>query len=334
MQTLTSSQWTSFLKKYPQAHLLQTAAWGDFKSSFGWQPIRIQSGNCGAQILFRQLPLGLTIAYIPKGPLGLLDADIREWDSFWLDLDLICRQRRAIFLKVEPDAWEPEDFTKALPQDYHFAKPIQPRRTALVDLSGSQEEWLGRMKQKTRYNIHLAERKDVEVTFSNDVSAFHQIMRVTGERDGFGIHSLSYYQKAYQVFAEQGKVGLLTAKYQDTPLAALMVFTQGNTAWYFYGASTNEERNRMPTYLLQWRAMQWAAEQGCRFYDLWGIPDADEDELEAHFSDREDGLWGVYRFKRGFGGRIIRSVGAWDKVFNPLMYRLYQVYLQRRGSED
>lgn len=334
MQISTSSQWSAFLAKYPQAHLLQSASWGDFKSSFGWQPVRIQSGECGAQVLFRRVPSGLTIAYIPKGPLGIQKANIRDWDGLWTELDEICRQKRAIFIKIEPDVWEPADLTAAIPHDYCSSKPIQPRRTALIDLSGNEEDWLGRMKQKTRYNIRLAERKEIQVTLSEDVTAFHRIMQVTGERDGFGIHSLNYYQKAYQVFAEHGKVGLLTAEYQGVPLAALMVFAQGDTAWYFYGASTNEERNRMPTYLLQWRAMQWAAQQGCRFYDLWGVPDANEDELEAKFSVRDDGLWGVYRFKRGFGGQIVRSVGAWDKVFNPLMYRLYQFYLHRRGSED
>ena len=103
-----------------------------------------------------------------------------------------------------------------------------------------------------------------------------------------------------------------------------MVFYQGWRAWYFYGASSDEERNRMPAYLLQWEAMRWARLHGCREYDLWGVPDEDESVLEANFTGRSDGLWGVYRFKRGFGGKLARSVGAWRRVYNPALYRLYQ----------
>ncbi len=96
---------------------------------------------------------------------------------------------------------------------------------------------------------------------------------------------------------------LLLAEYEGRPLAALMVFALGRRAYYLYGASTDEERNRMPTYLLQWRAMQWARARGCLEYDLWGVPDEDEQTLEAQFETRRDGLWGVYRFKRGSAGR-------------------------------
>jgi lipid II:glycine glycyltransferase (peptidoglycan interpeptide bridge formation enzyme) len=90
-----------------------------------------------------------------------------------------------------------------------------------------------------------------------------------------------------------------------------------------YGASSDVERNRMPTYLLQWAAMRWARDRGCTSYDLWGLPDEDEDVLEANFTERSDGLWGVYRFKRGFGGQVMRAAAAWEKVYQPLLYQLY-----------
>ncbi len=117
---------------------------------------------------------------------------------------------------------------------------------------------------------------------------------------------------------------LLAAEYEGKPLAALMVFARGKRAWYMYGASTNEERNRMPTYLLQWEAMRWARAKGCTEYDLWGVPDADEGTLEAHFMSRHDGLWGVYRFKRCFGGEIRRAAQAVDRVYKPFLYALYR----------
>jgi lipid II:glycine glycyltransferase (peptidoglycan interpeptide bridge formation enzyme) len=127
---------------------------------------------------------------------------------------------------------------------------------------------------------------------------------------------------------------LLQAEYDHQPLAAVMVFARGNRSWYFYGASSNLERNRMPAYLVQWEAMRWAASRGCTVYDLWGIPDLPEEKLEAGFTEKEEGLWSVYRFKRGFGGSIQRSVGAWVRVYHPLLYRLYQVIAQRRSQGD
>ena len=70
MPTLTRTEWDSFLAGHPKAHLLQSGEWGDLKGDFDWTPERIRVGESGAQILFRRLPLGLTIAYIPKGPVG------------------------------------------------------------------------------------------------------------------------------------------------------------------------------------------------------------------------------------------------------------------------
>ena len=89
----------------------------------------------------------------------------------------------------------------------------------------------------------------------------------------------------------------------------------------------------MPTYLVQFEAMRWAAAHGCKVYDLWGVPDVDEQVLETQFTDREDGLWSVYRFKRGFGGEVRRSIGAWDVIYQPLLYKAYELYSRQRGGE-
>jgi lipid II:glycine glycyltransferase (peptidoglycan interpeptide bridge formation enzyme) len=158
------------------------------------------------------------------------------------------------------------------------------------------------------------------------------MMLSTGERDEFGIHSLAYYQRAFTSFEPLGACVLLIAEYQAQPLAGLMAFAHGDTAWYFYGASTDEERNRMPTYLLQWEAIRWAKSKGCQVYDLWGVPDYPETELEESFLNRSDGLWGIYRFKRGFGGQIHRAIGTWDRIYQPLIYKLYQRLSARRQT--
>ena len=329
MPVLSASEWDSFLTGYPEAHVLQSSAWGELKAAFDWTPVRITSGMSGAQVLFRRLPLGFSVAYVPKGPLG----DYAAWENLWPELDRVCRQRRAVFLLVEPDASEPlsAGLASTMQKFGQAAPPIQPRRTVLVDISGTEEQVLERMKQKTRYNIHLAERKGVLVNQVDDLAGFNALMKVTGARDGFEVHSPQYYRRAFDLFSPHERCALLIAEYEGRPLAGLMVFYRGGRAWYFYGASSDEERNRMPTYLLQWQAMRWARQRGCHAYDLWGIPDEEEEALEAHFTDRSDGLWGVYRFKRGFGGRLDRSAGAWQRVYNPFLYRLYQWRMKNRN---
>jgi lipid II:glycine glycyltransferase (peptidoglycan interpeptide bridge formation enzyme) len=328
MSLLDAQGWMRYLTANPQAHILQSAAWGELKSAFGWQPERVQVGAAGAQVLFRKLPFGLSIAYLPKGPLGT------GWERLWPEIDRLCRARGAIVLKVEPDGWEKDEAALAagLIGFRSGGVPVQPRRTVVVSLEGPEGDWLERMKQKTRYNIRLAERKQVRVCASSDVNAFYALMQMTGSRDGFGVHSLAYYARAYTLFAASGKAALLMAEYESRPLAGLMVFCAGQRAWYLYGASSDEERSRMPTYLLQWEAMRWAAAQGCTQYDLWGVPDCDEAELEAQFERRQDGLWGVYRFKRGFGGQLLRAAQTWEKVYIPAMYSLYRWWIARRGE--
>jgi lipid II:glycine glycyltransferase (peptidoglycan interpeptide bridge formation enzyme) len=328
MPEITAAAWDDFLRRHPGAHLLQSSAWGALKDGFGWSPLRLVVGESGAQVLFRRLPLGFSVAYLPKGPVGT------NWTELWPELDRVCRQRRAIFLRVEPDAWE-EDRARVVAQlpGFRPVRPVQPQRTILIPLDGSPDEWLERMKQKTRYNIRLAARKEVVVRASDDIDTFHRLMLVTGARDGFGVHALEYYRRAYALFHPLGQCELLAAEYDGRALAMLMVFAFGARSWYLYGASGDEERNRMPTYLLQWEAMRWAAGQDCDEYDLWGIPDIDEDALEGEFANRSDGLWGVYRFKRGFGGQICRAVGAWEKVYLAPLYRLYAAYAARRAGE-
>ncbi len=277
MPQVTPDRWTKFLTRYPNAHILQTTAWGQLKKEFGWDVVRIISGDgserneSGAQILFKKLPLGLSLAYIPRGPIG------SEWDRLWPDLDRICRKKRAVFLKVEPDIWEsdPGTLLKDQKPSGFVLSPyeIQPPRTLIVDLNGSEDQILARMKQKTRYNIRLARRKGVVIQETCDIDRFYRLMQVTGERDTFGVHSKEYYQLAFDLFAPRGNCALFCAEFEGQPLAGIMVFAFGKRAWYFYGASSNDYRNIMPTYLLQWKAMQWAKAKGSSEYDLWGVPD-------------------------------------------------------------
>jgi lipid II:glycine glycyltransferase (peptidoglycan interpeptide bridge formation enzyme) len=309
--------------------LLQTPGWAALKSAFGWHADAVQSEDARALVLFRRLAPGFTLAYIPRGPGGA------ALDLLLPGLDDLCRREAAFALKVEPDLpWSKAQTERLQKAGFRPGEhPIQPSRSIVVNLEQDEDRILAKMKQKTRYNIRLAERKGVLVRPWSDIAEFARMMDETGKRDGFGAHSQSYYQRAYDTFHAQEACELLLAEVDGSPVAAVMVFKHGSRAWYLYGASRDLHREKMPTYLLQWEAMRWAKSHGCRQYDLWGIPDAEPDVLEKQFSERSDGLWGVYRFKRGFGGEVVRSIGAWDRVYKPAHYVLYRLIFRfmRRG---
>ncbi|MDY6877833.1 MAG: peptidoglycan bridge formation glycyltransferase FemA/FemB family protein [Chloroflexota bacterium] len=338
--SIASDAWDRFVAGYPDAHVLQTSPWGALKRQFGWADERVglsQGGELisGAQVLYRRLPAGLgCLAYIPKGP--LVDwADEEQVAALLAALDRAARSRGAILLMVEPDLPdEPLHRERLCALGFRPApfNAIQPRRTLVVDISSDEDTILAAIKSKTRYNIRLAGRKGVTVREATeaDLPAFHALTSATAARDRFGVHTPAYYEAAYRLFVPRGWARLFLAEVDGEPVAAVMVFALPPRAWYLYGASGNVHREKMPTYLLQWDAMRWARSLGCTTYDLYGVPDEGEAKLEAEFTQRRDGLWGVYRFKRGFGGQLVRSVGAWDRVYAPLRYRMYRWMLDAR----
>ncbi|MBM3153339.1 MAG: aminoacyltransferase, partial [Chloroflexi bacterium] len=190
MPVITLAEWNEFLSRFPDTHFLQTGEWGELKKGFGWDPVRVVAGESGAQVLFRRLPLGFTVAYIPKGPVtgGQHSAPGDLPPEFWAEVDEVCRLRRAAFLKVEPDSWDDNSPPILHRQQSGIHYPpivagshnIQPRRTILVDLTSSEKEILARMKQKCRYNIRLAGKKGVTVRPWDDLVGFHAMMTLTG----------------------------------------------------------------------------------------------------------------------------------------------------------
>ncbi|MBN1246291.1 MAG: peptidoglycan bridge formation glycyltransferase FemA/FemB family protein [Anaerolineae bacterium] len=330
--------WNRFVAAHDAGNLLQTSQWGALKSEFGWDwdLVTVEDGDtlrAGAVVLYRPLPLRLgTLAYVPRGP--LVDWHDRDLVKRLFDrLHQVVRRRRAWACWVEPEALDGTEAATALAEvGYRAAtRTIQPRSTIVVDLTPSEDDILMAMKSKTRYNIRLAERKDVTVRRGSvaDADVFYDLMVETGERNEFGVHSGDYYRRALELFGPEDQVALFLAQYEGEPLAGLLAFSVGKKAWYIAGASSDRHRNRMPAYAIQWAAMQWAKARGCETYDLWGIPDADESTLEDEFTERNDGLWGVYRFKRGFGGEVVRYIGLWERPLHPLYPLASRLYESR-----
>jgi peptidoglycan pentaglycine glycine transferase (the first glycine) len=322
---LAALPWDAMVAQDPRGHLLQTWSWGELKSAFGWSAVRtaiLQDGSmvAGAQTLYRRLG-PFSIAYIAKGPV-LLEDNPAVSSAIWEAVRSQARARRSAWILCEPEWYDRETDKRAWLtsrglEPTHLT--VQPRRTIVVDLAASEEDLLAAMKPKWRYNIRLSMRRGVEVeeVGVDGIDAFFRLMRITGQRDAFGIHTKDYYRMALDLFLAQSRAVLFVATYEGTALAALMPFAFNGQAWYMYGASSNEHRELMPNHHLQWRAMLWAKSLGCTTYDLWGIPDAEpeEDGSQAELS-------GVGRFKSGFGGRVVRYVGAYVDVLNRPVYGL------------
>ncbi|MCU0477098.1 MAG: peptidoglycan bridge formation glycyltransferase FemA/FemB family protein, partial [Anaerolineae bacterium] len=179
-----------------------------------------------------------------------------------------------------------------------------------------------RLSQNTRRKVRVAEREGVTVRAATeaDLPQLYALYAETGARDGFLIRPRAYYERAWRDFMQQGLCHPLVAEVEGQMVAHVVLYRFGATCWYFYGASRDLHRDKMPNYLLQWEAMRWAKRQGCTRYDLWGAPDVFDDT---------DRMWGVYQFKRGFRATVVRTLGAWDYAPNPLLYRLFTEALPR-----
>ncbi|MEW6094029.1 MAG: peptidoglycan bridge formation glycyltransferase FemA/FemB family protein [Chloroflexota bacterium] len=321
-----------------------------FKPSGGSEPAG-GSVAAAAMILKRSIPVGgfarrMSVLYIPKGPnLDWNDIPLRR--RVLDDLQAFARRQGAIFVKLDPDvplgtgvpgseeAREENGGQAArselLQKGWIFSRDqIQFRNTVLIDLYPDENELLARMKQKTRYNVRLAQKKGVTVRMgtADDFPLLYRMYAETSVRDGFLIRGEDYYQTVWRTFSggqpsavsRQPYSEPLIAEVDKEPVAAVSVFYFAGQAVYLFGMSRDAHREKMPSYLLQWEAMRRAKALGCKTYNLWGAPN--------EFNE-SDGLWGVFRFKEGLGGYVLRTIGAWDFTPSPLLYRLYTEILPR-----
>lgn len=317
-----------------------------------------------ALVLQRTIPVGgfaarLRVLYVPKGPLLMDWSDLVLRGRVLNDLHTLARRRGAIFIKIDPDVRlgtgipstsdvKENSEGQAVVADlrahgWHFSdEQIQFRNTMIIDLTPSEDTLLAGMKQKTRYNIRLAWRKGVNVRTGTqaDFGMLYQMYAETALRDGFTIRDEGYYRVAWKKFLRTGNTSdstdnssmvaskgqkspeneVLVAEIESNPVAALIVYRFAGKAWYLYGMSLRVHREKMPNYALQWEAMRRAKAAGCLEYDLWGAPEK---------FNKSDSMWGVYRFKKGLGGTLVRHIGAWDLPVRPVYYRLYTEVLPR-----
>ncbi len=357
--------WNQLIALMLNSHFLQTYEWAQVKSKYGWKPIFLVWSDKSFQfytsdqldlldqldvkaaclvlkrtVLSRGFVSRLCILYCPKGP--LLDWSNESLRNRVLDdLQSFAKKEGAIFLKIDPDVV----LGKGIPDNEnsrednggqivlseltdrgwrYSSDQIQFKNTVLIDLAASEDEMLARMRQKTRYNIRLAEKKGVTVRTGSqaDLPMLYKLYAETSVRDGFVIRDEGYYQTVWQTFMQssEAKAEPLIAEVNDEIVAAIFVFYFASRAYYVYGMSRESHREKMPNYLLQWEAMKRAKLHSCGVYDLWGAPDEFKES---------DPMWGVFRFKEGLGGEVIRTLGAWDFTPNLLLYKMYSEIIPR-----
>ena len=325
--------WNSFVGGHKFGHFLQCFEWGDVLLADG-QTIKRLAVFDKRQIIATSLvmkfplPLNKSYAYMPRGPImnwqhihkqGKINKDQEALIMLLDEAKKFGQKENALFLRIDPEI-EHEDIHPEFWHQIGFIKAPkenQPKRTTVVDLELPEDLLLKAMKSKTRYNIRLASRKGVKIkksTNRSDIKYFYDLMLITSKRDKFYAHSKKHYEDIIKILGPENLTKIFLAEHKGKIISANIISLFGQKAIYLHGASADEYRNLMPTYLLQWEAILEAKKSGCKFYDFGGV--VSEEETKHSWA-------GISRFKRGFGGKEKEFIGAWDLPYSGSQYRLF-----------
>jgi len=314
--------WDELVVATGRPHLTQTAAWAEVKAATGWTARRfvLEDGRGSvrhgvAQVLLRRLPLGITVAYAPRGPLV---EPGRVSEAITALRDALARERCASLL-CDPEVPDDAGLLAELERAGVRRSPVfvQPRRTLLMDLAQEPDALQAAMKKKTRQYIHKAERGGVVTEQTNDLDRFLAVLRAVAARDRFALHSRAYFEKLVSALGDRAE--MLIARVGDEDAGAMLVARVEDRAWELYGGWSGAHGELRPFYLLKWRAMLRMRAKGARRYDMWGLAEGADDPLA-----------GVENFKLGFGGEVVEWIGALEIPVRPMLYPLWTLGARRR----
>ena len=320
-------EYTKFLEEHERCNFQQSLEWAKVKTSWKREVILAEDNNKkingSLMVWVRKIPIFGYIMYSARGPV----CDIHDVDVLGQITEgakVLAKKYNAIVLRIEPDIKSDDDEFKNIMLNLgylikddakNFRDEIQPRYVFRLDTKDKTEDEIFKgFHQKTRYNVRLATKKGVTIKEGNkeDLKDFHKIMITTGIRDGFITRPLSYFEKMYECLGPE-HMKILMAYYEDKPISGVIPIMYGNKTWYLYGASSNEHRNLMPNYLLQWEMIKIALNRKSDIYDFRGVPGLADDSN------------GLYRFKKGFGAEYTEFVGEVYMPYKPLKYKLYKI---------
>jgi peptidoglycan pentaglycine glycine transferase (the first glycine) len=326
---------------------LQSEEWKNFQEATGRKTYNIStSDNDGkliafANIIGHKLPVVGDYFYIPRGPIienfkfqisNFKSKPNDKISKFIKDLVGLAKESNVGWIRIEPNGEGELEFTKNnLPKNINIKKSavdMQSREILVLDISKSEEDILAQMKQKTRYNIRLAEKKEVKIFVSREekyTEEFLRLVKITSERDKITSHPEKYYRKMFEIIPPE-ILKLYIAEYEGKVIAANLILFFGKTATYLHGASDNVHRNLMAPYLLQWQQIVDAKRAGCERYDFGGI------KTQPHpnpllIEERGNSWIGITKFKQGFApeAKSVQFPGCYDIVLNPFKYNLYRI---------
>ncbi len=325
------TRWDALVAANPDGgNALQTWAWGEFKSRWGWQPRRYVYELTGGRMVAAQWLVRPTLAgdvwYCPKGP-GVTAA---------VDYLAVVKQTRAaglsgVLARFESEVLDDDADRGALVKAGLVRSNRDPgsKSTVFVDLRGGEEAILAGFNQTARRNIRKAEAGGVVVEAVDPTEAnldtMFELMKATEARAKYGLRPAEYFRDYWAAQATAGQGQLFLARHEGEVLAGVFATFVGQRAWYKDGGSFDIKRELNTSYLLQWEVMRWLAGRGIEKYDLVGVPNRDQ----VGTGDSRDSL---YEFKRKFNPEITEFVGCWDLPLSGARYRAWRQIGERLAA--
>ena len=323
--------WNDFVEKSIHCNLTQTYEWGELMQELHAESLHIgvtdDEGQLCAVILLliSKLPLmRIPYFYAPRGP--VIDDPTSPAMTILLNFVKAEAHKRGVcMLKIEPDAHDSDTqwLTSLTARGFRpnpYANHL--RREWVLDVRPSEQELLAKMHKKTRQYIRTSSRTGVTIRPGNvkeDIDTFYDLYMQTGQRSDFKILPKSFYAHMIELYG--ANAAFFVAEYEGKPIAAAIILRRGQWSWNMYEAASEQSRELRINYLLQWQRILWAKAQGCWYFNSRGIPDNLEEGQE---------LYGVYNFKRGFGGFDIRYLQTHDLVYRPISYAIYRILLDAK----
>ena len=311
-----------------EKNFLQSEQWRKFQESVGRKTFHLENDNFRANIILHTLPLVGRYFYLPRGPIMSCIMKHEAFSKQIQELIKLAKENKAGWIRIEPENEKILNLIKKNIKYKTIKAPhdMQPKETFVIDIAKSEEEILAGMKSKTRYNIKLAEKKEVRIkkreVSGEYVEDFLRLSKIMAERQGIVIHDESYYRKMFEVIPN-AILKLYVAEYKGVIIVANIVIFYGDTCIYLHGASDDKYKNLMAPYLLQWQAIKDAKAVGYAKYDFGGGKIRSKNK-EAR--SKKNSWEGITRFKLGFSPNTetVEYPGCYDIIINQKKYWLYR----------
>lgn len=327
----------NFCQNSGYGSFMQSTLWGKVKSEWIDEYIIVKDDDDNIigemLILIKKIPfLNTSFMYAPRGP--VCDMHNRTTlNKIMAGIVMLQKKYHSFLLKIDPIIDENDSIAINNLRSLGFVhrndrvgyENIQCRENYVIEFNNrSADEIFDSFKSKWRYNIRLATKKGVKCDFygAEKIDDFYVLMEQTAKRDNFDIRSKEYFLNILKQFKQNAQ--LCICYLNNIPLSGALIFNYAKTVSYVYGCSSNEYRNYMPNYLMQWTMIKYAVDNGCNTYDFCGIP---------YWYDENHRNYGVYKFKQGFGGNVKTFAGEFDLMFNKVIGGCFDFAVQHKKSK-